>query len=78
MCVYGQLLSCVWLFVTPMDCNLPGCSVHRIFQTGILEWVAISYFRATLLVCGCFFDPSRIGQPLILWQLSKQVRFRNE
>ena len=24
-----------------MDCNLPGSSVHGIFQTRILEWVAI-------------------------------------
>ena len=24
----------------PMDCNPPGSSVHRIFQAGILEWVA--------------------------------------
>ena len=28
----------------PMDCSLPGPSVHRIFQARILEWwVAISY-----------------------------------
>ena len=26
----------------PMDCNLPGSSVHGIFQARILEWVAIS------------------------------------
>ena len=26
----------------PMDCSLPGSSVHGIFQAGILEWVAIS------------------------------------
>ena len=25
----------------PMDCSLPGFSVHGIFQAGILEWVAI-------------------------------------
>jgi len=25
----------------PMDCSLPGSSVHGIFQAGILEWVAI-------------------------------------
>ena len=25
-----------------MDCSLPGSSVHRILQTRILEWVAIS------------------------------------
>ena len=36
-----QLLSHVWL-CNPMDCNSPGCSVHRILQARILEWVAIS------------------------------------
>ena len=29
----------------PMDCSLPGSSVHGIFQTRILEWVAISFSR---------------------------------
>ena len=29
----------------PMDCSLPGSSVHGIFQTRLVEWVAISYFR---------------------------------
>ena len=24
-----QLLSCVWLFVTPMDCSMPGFPVHH-------------------------------------------------
>ena len=27
----------------PMDCSPPGFSVHEIFQTRILEWVAIPY-----------------------------------
>ena len=27
----------------PMDCNLPGSSVHEILQARVLEWVAISY-----------------------------------
>ena len=35
-------LSCVRLFATPMDCSLPGSSVHGIFQPRVLEWVAIS------------------------------------
>ena len=26
-----------------MDCNLPGSTVHEIFQARILEWVALSY-----------------------------------
>ena len=27
----------------PMDGSLPGSSVHGIFQTTVLEWVAISF-----------------------------------
>ena len=30
----------------PMDCSLPGSSVHGIFQARILEWVAISFSNA--------------------------------
>ena len=26
----------------PMDCSLPGSSVHRIFQARVREWVAIA------------------------------------
>ena len=29
----------------PMDCSLPGSSVHGISQARILEWVAITYSR---------------------------------
>ena len=34
--------SCLTLW-DPIDCSLPGFSVHGIFLAGILEWVAISY-----------------------------------
>ena len=33
--------SCLTL-CNPMDCSLPGSSVHGIFQPRILEWVSIS------------------------------------
>ena len=32
----------------PMDCSLPGSSVHGNFQARILEWVAISFSRGSL------------------------------
>ena len=31
----------------PMDCSLPGSSIHQIFQARILKWVAISFSRRT-------------------------------
>ena len=39
----------------PLDCSPPGSSVHEILQAGILEWVAISYFRVYDYSCyDCF------------------------
>ena len=31
----------------PMDCSLPGSSIHGIFQATVLEWVAISFSRGS-------------------------------
>ena len=39
-------LSCVRL-CDPMDCSLPGYSVHGIFQARVLEWGAISFSRGS-------------------------------
>ena len=32
----------------PMDCSLPGSSVHGIFQARVLEWGAIAFSGDTL------------------------------
>ena len=34
-------------FCDPMDCSLPGSSVHGIFQARVLEWVAIFFSRGS-------------------------------
>ena len=31
----------------PMDCRLPGSSVHGILQARVLEWVAIPFGRGS-------------------------------
>ena len=40
-------LSRVWLFCNPMDCSLPGSSVHGILQARMLEWVAMPSSRGS-------------------------------
>ena len=35
----------------PMDCSLPGSSVHGIFQARVLEWVAIAFSKNIIQVC---------------------------
>ena len=42
VCEVAQLCPTLW---DPMDCSIPGSSVHRIFQARVLEWVAISFSR---------------------------------
>ena len=39
-------LSCTTL-CDPMDCSLPGSSIHGILQARILEWVAIPFYRGS-------------------------------
>ena len=47
-----------------MDCSLPGSSVHGIFQTGILEQVAIFFSRGSFKTQG--LKPSLLH--LLHWQ----------
>ena len=45
MCVRACCpFSCVWL-CNPVDCSLPGSSVHGILQARVLEWVAMPSSR---------------------------------
>ena len=38
----------------PMDCSLPGSSIHGIFQAGVLEWGAIAFYFLTIsIVISC-------------------------
>ena len=34
----------------PMDCSLPGSSIHGIFQARVLEWGAIAFSHVSLLL----------------------------
>ena len=31
----------------PIDCSLPGSSIHGIFQTIVLEWIVISFSKGS-------------------------------
>ena len=36
----------------PMDCNLPGSSIHGIFQARVPEWVAIAFSSKLVVTKG--------------------------
>ena len=52
VCHSPQFANCVNVLVVfdscdPMDCSSPGFSVHGMFQTRRLEWVALSFSRGS-------------------------------
>ena len=58
--------SCLTLS-DPMDCSLPGSSIHGIFQTRVLEWGAIAFsaflpeYLLTVLRGSCTLGPQLSG-----------------
>ena len=68
--------SCLTL-CNPIDCSLPGSSVHGILQGRILEWVALLFSRGSsqlrdwiwvFSIAGRFFTVAGIGEALcVLW-----------
>ena len=34
----------------PMDCSLPGSSIHGIFQARVLEWVAVAFSVEDIMI----------------------------
>ena len=67
MCEVAHLCATL---CNPVDCSLPGSSVHGIFQPRVLEWVAISFSRAIFLIQGSNPDLSHCRQ--MLYRLSHQ------
>ena len=74
--IYSKYVLVAQLCLTlcdSMDYNLPGSSVHGIFQTRILEWVAISFSRVSSWprdwiqvsrIAGRLFPPEPHGMPI--------------
>ena len=44
---YSEVAQSCPTLCDPMDCSLPGSSVHGIFQALVLEWIAISFPRGS-------------------------------
>ena len=58
--------SCPTLY-DPMNCSLPGFSVHGIFQARVLEWVAISFSRGSSWPRGRTQVSCIAGRRFTLW-----------
>ena len=51
----------------PMDCSLPGSSVHGIFQARILGWVPISFSRRSSWSRDWTWVSHFVGRPFTVW-----------
>ena len=51
----------------PMDCSLPGSSIHGIFQARVLEWVAIAFSRGSSQPRDQTQVPQIIGRCFTVW-----------
>ena len=47
MSACAKLLQSCLIRCDPLDCSLPGSSIHRIVQARILEWVAMPSSRGS-------------------------------
>ena len=59
----------------PMDCSLPGFSVHGIFQTRKLEWVAIPFSRGSSWLNDWTQVPWIAGRFFTIWA-TREAQYR--
>ena len=83
-CMCAKTLRSCLTLCDPMDCSLPGSSVHGIFQARIPEWVTISYSRGNLTTPG--IEPvslastalaSRFFPTIATWEFTCLTRHEN-
>ena len=61
----------------PMDCSLPGSSIHGIFQARVLEWVAIAFSVGDGGLAAISFMPDLMTQVLVyLLEPNTHLRLR--
>ena len=56
----------------PMDCSLPGSSVHEIFQARVLEWGAIAFSEQAIL------EPAKYEIRDVKWKWKPGIKLNPE
>ena len=68
--------SCLTL-CDPMDCSLPGSSVHGIFNARVLEWVAIYFSRGSSRPRDWIPVSCIAGRRFIVWA-TREAKIKND
>ena len=86
-CVYVPSLQSCLTLCDPVDCSLPGSSVHEILQARILEWVAMpssrgssqprgrTHFSCGSWTAGRFLTAGPSGKPFCLYRFIHSGHF---
>ena len=69
--------SCLTL-CDPMDCSLPGSSIHGIFQARVLEGVAISFSRRSSQPRGWTQVSCIVGRHFTIWATREVTHNKNK
>ena len=62
----------------PMDCSLPGSSVHGIVQARILEWVAIPFSRGSSWSRDWTWIPCIAGRFFTIWATREALILKDD
>ena len=63
ICYENEVAQSCLTLCDPIDCSLPGSSVHEISQARILEWVVISFKDILFFVLEC--EHTRVGKRIL-------------
>ena len=58
----------------PMDCSLPGSSIHGIFQARVLEWGAIAFSHIPCSASQTWADPSWTQSLVLVHAINGELR----
>ena len=73
----GEVTQSCPTLCDPMDCSLPGSSVHGIFQARILEWVAISFSKRSSRLRDWTRVSRIIGRHFTIWATREVKEYRS-
>ena len=71
----GEVVQSCLTLCNPVDCSLPGSSVHGIFQARILEWVAISFSRGSSWPRDWTWVSHTVGRLFTIWATREDPEF---
>ena len=75
ICSFHEVAQSCPTLCDPVNCSLPGSSVHGIFQARILEWVAISFSRGSSRPRDRTQVSHIAGRRFTLWAISEALFF---